>query len=142
MTNARIINNIKYIQLSNDNHIKNKSLEDNVYFTLRDIFYNISGFDYCMEANFFNSKLTNDVFYEDRTSSFTYTNILNDKTYIRQLSEWLMYIHPDDFIFEQVNNDDNIQDNEISNTTKFMKFNDWWIQFEELRIFISNHLKY
>ena len=56
MTNARIINNIKYIHLSNENHLKNKSLEDNVYFTLRDIFYNISGFDYCMEANAFKIK--------------------------------------------------------------------------------------
>ena len=33
-------NGIKYVELMNDNELKNKSLEDNVYHTLRDIFAN------------------------------------------------------------------------------------------------------
>ena len=35
MASTRIINDIKYFQLANENHLKNTSLEDNVYFTLR-----------------------------------------------------------------------------------------------------------
>jgi len=62
MSCTRIFNDIKYLQLANENNLKSKSLEDNVYFILRDIFNNISGFDNCMEAN-----------------DFTYTNVLNDK---------------------------------------------------------------
>jgi hypothetical protein len=72
MSKPRIFNNIKYLQLANENHLKNKSLEDNVYFTLRDIFANVSGLDYCMEANGFNTKLTNGISYEERTIDFTY----------------------------------------------------------------------
>ena len=40
MTWGRIINGIKYIYLINDNEFKKKSLYDNIYFTLRDIFAN------------------------------------------------------------------------------------------------------
>jgi hypothetical protein len=35
---GRLIEGIRYIGLMNDNSFKSKSLEDNVYFTLRDIF--------------------------------------------------------------------------------------------------------
>ena len=85
MSNTRIFNDIKYLQLANENHLKNKSLEDNVYFTLRDIFANVSELDYCMEANGFNTKLTNSISYEERTIDFTYTNVINDKIYIHKL---------------------------------------------------------
>ena len=37
---GKIIDGVKYILLYNENYPKNKSLEDNVYFTLRDIFCN------------------------------------------------------------------------------------------------------
>jgi len=47
---GRIINGIKYIELLNDNNLKNKSFEDCVYFTLRDIFWNVDARD-CMMAN-------------------------------------------------------------------------------------------
>ena len=33
MSCTRIFNDIKYLQLANENHLKSKSLEDNVYFT-------------------------------------------------------------------------------------------------------------
>ncbi len=39
---AIIINGIKYLRLCNGYKLKNLSLEDNVYFSLRDIFINIS----------------------------------------------------------------------------------------------------
>ena len=64
MSCTRIFNDIKYLQLANENHLKSKSLEDNVYFTLRDIFNNVSGFDNCMEANVFNDALTNGISYQ------------------------------------------------------------------------------
>lgn len=51
MSCTRIFNNIKYLQLANENYLKSKSLEDNVYFTLRDIFNNVYGMDYCIEVN-------------------------------------------------------------------------------------------
>ncbi len=37
---THLIANIKYLYLFNPNELKSKFLEDNVYFTLRDIFLN------------------------------------------------------------------------------------------------------
>jgi hypothetical protein len=55
----------KYIELVNNNEFKNKSLEDNVYFTLRDIFWNISvnEFELMCSANELAGELTNNIPY-------------------------------------------------------------------------------
>ena len=125
---------IKYIRLCNDNFLKDKSLEDNVYFTLRDIFANISGSDYCVEANEFNSKLTNNIYYEDRTPDFKYTKILDNKIYLSKLIKWLMSMTQTDFEFdfefETLNNDNSYT----------LLLEDWWIQFERLKELLNNKL--
>ena len=74
---GRLINSVKHVGLLNDNAFKSKSLEDNVYFTLRDIFWNGSPDD-CFSANHFNSLLTNGVSFEERGENFRYTNVLYD----------------------------------------------------------------
>jgi hypothetical protein len=74
---GRLIDGIRYIGLMNDNSFKRKSLEDNVYFTLRDIFWN-GEVDDLMTANHFNGILTNNICYEDRSKNFNYANILYD----------------------------------------------------------------
>ena len=141
MGDTRIFNDIKYLQLANETHLKNKSLEDNVYFTLRDIFANVSGLDYCMEANCFNDALTNGISYQERTNDFTYTNVLNDKIYIHKLSRWLSYIRKSDFEFEAINDDGDTEEKEwYLDTRNLFKFDDWWLQFEELKILITRHL--
>ena len=134
MASTRIINDIKYFQLANENHLKNISLEDNVYFTLRDIFANVSGIDYCMEANGFLDQLTNGISFQERTIDFTYTNVLNDKIYIYLLNRWLSYIQKYSFEFEAINDDVDAEESNL------FKFDDWWIQFEELKILIRRRL--
>ena len=131
MSCTRIFNNIKYLQLANENHLKSKSLEDNVYFTLRDIFNNVSGFDNCMEANVFNDALTNGISYQERTDDFAYTNVLNDKKYIYRLSEWLSLIHKSEFEFEALNYDATALEKEkvwYYDTINLFPFEDWWLQ--------------
>ena len=139
MSCTRIFNDIKYLQLANENHLKSKSLEDNVYFTLRDIFNNVSGFDNCMEANVFNDALTNGISYQERTNDFTYTNVLNDKKYIYRLSEWLSRIHKSEFEFEALNYIGEEEEKEkvwYYDTINLFPFDDWWHQLEELKILI------
>jgi hypothetical protein len=69
---TRLIKGVKYLQLHNDNEFKKKSLEDNVYFTNRDIFLNIGPIDYVLEANRLNGLLSGDIRFEDRTENFKY----------------------------------------------------------------------
>ena len=125
-------NNIKYIQLCNDHNLKfDFALESNVYFTLRDIFVNISDIHHVMTANEFNSQLTNNVYYENRTELFKYTNVLENPEYVSKLYKWLSRIHISDFYFENISgNDDVLTTNELN--TKYMKFDLWYTHFEYL----------
>jgi hypothetical protein len=138
MSDTRIINKIKYLRLCNENHLKCLSLEDNIYFTLRDIFVNISNIDYCMKANEFTSKLTNNICYEERPFGFTYTNVLSNKIYMTQLNKWLMRIHQSDFDFDPIYNTSNKE--EKYNTENLIEFDDWWEHFEVLKKIIRNKL--
>jgi hypothetical protein len=127
MTYGRIIDEVKYIYLTNDNELKKKSLYDNLYFTLRDIFANASSLDTIMEANSFNSYLSNNICFEGRSESFQYQNIFYEKDYVEQLHEWIKHIDIYYFKFNEPEEDEEID------MKKYMKWHNWWVQFEELR---------
>ena len=141
--NTRIINDIKYISLANENHFKKKSFEDNVYFTLRDIAMNIAGLDYFMEAKIFELKLANEIYYDERTKDFKYSNVLNDKNYIFRLIYWLSHISKSDFEFEPLNENANKEEKEwyYEQDNLLFPFDDWWSQFENLKNIILEHEK-
>lgn len=94
---TRLIDGIKYIKLSNSREFKKISLEDNVYFTLRDIFLNYGYIDDVLRANDFNSKLTNNISYEHRTENFRHTNSLLDDNFLSSLIVWIKRIHISEF---------------------------------------------
>jgi hypothetical protein len=126
-----LIQGIKYIHLCNDNNFKKKSLYDNVYFTLRDIFVNADSHDTCMEANLYNIQLTGGITFEDRTEGFQYQNMLHQKDYVQRLQSWLEYFNIYYFEFVEPEEDEQIDMKE------YIKFDDWWVQFEELRKLID-----
>jgi hypothetical protein len=142
MSSTRIINGIKYLQHFNDNNLKSLSLEDNVYFTLRDIFINMAELQYIMEANVFNNQISGSICYEDRKSNFKYRDVLNDKLFVDRLHIWFKHIKKSDFEFEEP--DDKADDEEkywYYDMKLLIKFDDWWSQFEELKILIKNRLE-
>lgn len=122
---GRLINGIKHMYINDDNDFKKKSFEDNVYFTLRDIFWNAGSPDTCYQANDFNISLTGRIYFEERTDKFEYTNVLYEKYYVERLQRRLKRFNHYYFEFEE-------PDEEID-MDKYMKFDDWWFQFEELR---------
>jgi hypothetical protein len=124
---SRLHDGIRYIGLMNDNSFKSKSLEDNVYFTLRDIFWNGCAND-CYAANYYNGLLTNDVSFEERTAKFKYTNVLYDYNldYTKKLYYWLSRLTKYMFDFEKTYEDEEI------NMSEYMKYDDWWDQLQEL----------
>ena len=136
---ARIIDGVRYVGLMNDNSLKSKSLEDNVYFTLRDIFWNGEVND-LMTVNHFNGLLTNNICFEERDKYFEYTNLLYDynSDYTKKLYNWLSMLtgykltsKPNEwkasiFEFLEVNEDDEID------MEKYIKYDDWWEQLQEL----------
>ena len=132
MSFEKNIDNIKYICLYDDNEFKKKSLEDNVYFTLRDIFLNADAADIVFEVNKYNYVLSNGISYEDRTDTFEYTNVLSNKKYLLELITYLGHFNENWFKFSDITS---CQDN------KYMIFDDWWIQFEELKGLLNHHYK-
>jgi hypothetical protein len=127
---GRLIDGVRYIYLNDANELKNKSLEDNIYYTLRDIFWN-SRPDYCFEANNFNSILTNNIFLENRENNFEYPNILYDynSNFTQNLYDWLYKINKDiDNVFYFIDPNENKE----FDINEYMKFDDWWAQFKDL----------
>jgi hypothetical protein len=122
-----LVNGIKYMGIMENNELKKKSLNDNVYFTLRDIFWNSMSADIVFQASNFNDKLSGGICYEYRSDNFDYTNVLyEDKNYICKLLKWLKKIAINHFDFLEPEHDEQID------MKKFMKFEDWWIQFSNL----------
>ena len=127
-------NGIKYLYLIHPNDWKQKSLEDNVYFTMRDIFVNIDDFQFAMEANFFNDRLTNGVIYEERTTEFTYSNVLNDNfSFVCKLFKWLSYIC--EYYF-----DCNVVEDEPVDLDKYMPLEEWISQLDILKKILDEKL--
>lgn len=97
---TRFLADTKYLKLHNPNEFKSKSIEDNVYFTLRDIFLNYGDIHSIMRANDFNSTLSGNISYEERDVDFKYSNDLIDKKFLMNLIKFLKSIHPSEFEFE------------------------------------------
>lgn len=132
---GRIINGIYYIALSDNNNLKKISLEDNIYFTNRDIFCNAGDIDTIMEANSFSRGLTGGISYENRTETFKYTDVLNDITYLQDLIDYYGYINIGYFDFLEP------FENEEINIEDYISFDDWFTQFKNLIDLLKTRLK-
>ena len=119
----------KYLQLCNDNNLKKLSLEDNVCFTLRDIFLNISDCRFVILSVEFNAKLTNNIRYEVRSKDFTYTDILNDKSYLYDVIQFLRPITSLYFDYK-------ILENENVDLNEYIQLDLWILQLNELKILL------
>ena len=136
---GRLINGVAYVGLMNDNSFKKYSLENNVYFTLRDIFRN-GDINDAFTANYFNGVLTNNISFEEREDHFQYTNCLQeDYDYTKKLFDWLYRLsgigmktkwNPKDYIFEFYSLEE--MEEEEPDMTEYMKNDDWYEQFLEL----------
>jgi hypothetical protein len=140
---TRLISGTKYLKLHNPNEFKQKSLEDNVYFTLRDIFLNYGIVDYVMRSNYFNSELSSNISFEERDIDFKYTDNLMDEKYLTNLIKFFKSIYPSEFEFETPeqywNKDKNTNEykQELEwyynvDINNYIKLNDWMEQFNEL----------
>ena len=118
---ARLVNNVKYIALLDDNNFKLKSFNNCIYYTLRDIFWN-SDEHSCIKANDLNSLLVK----EKTDINVKYTNILDDLNYIKIFYKFLNSLEEKAFCFIEEPFDEE---------ETYIEFNIWW---EQLQILIKN----
>ena len=140
-------NGKKYLYLRNPQSFKSHSLEDNVYFTIRDVHMNE---DLKSDNDFFEGvclidRLTNDILWQDRQEDFTYTNVLQDKLYIEGLLSWLEGINIGYFEFDDpIDEEDTIIDTDVGeiriisyksdyNDYDYITFEAWWENVLELK---------
>ena len=140
---TRLIDGVKYLKLHNSNELKKKSLEDNVYFTLRDVFLNYGDMDDIMEVNYLNSLITNNISFEERDKDFTYANKLMDEQYLSRLIKFLQSIKQTGFEFEIPDKywikekktkeyNDELEWYYDIDMNKYIELNIWMTQFKDL----------
>ena len=139
---GKLINGIKYMCIHDVDEYKKKSLNDQFYFTLRDIFWNTDSFDVMMIINNFNHMLTDGISFDSRTNTFQYTNILYQKTELKKILRFLNRIKQTGwFEFIESKDKDEYEDKEESIDEEYILFDDWWKQFEELRKLLKEQYK-
>ena len=119
-----IYKDVKFIKTMDNNDLKKKSLEDAVYFTLRDILFNVEDPVLLLEATIFMDNLTKGICLEDRKENFRYTKILKNKTFIFELHIWLFTLLKSNFIFETIYHPISLDG--------YMLFDKWVEQLNEL----------
>ena len=121
------INGIEYIHLFNCNDFKKNSLYDNLYLTLKEIFWNANSADVSMQANSYNYMLTN----------INFEDIPKDE--FRKILELLNRITYDKRWFEFNDFEEGEEIHEEIHEEEYIKFDIWWQQFEELRVMLNKH---
>ena len=121
---GRIIDNIEYIELLYNNDLKSKTLEDNVYYTLRDIFWNSDEEYDLIMSNKFNKFLKNN----DSFESFEYTDVLYDycSEFTQELYDYLKNFTKDRIYFVE----DSVEKNKKD--FYYIKLDDWWSELQQL----------
>lgn len=97
-----IYKDVQFIKTMDNNDLKKKSLEDAVYFTLRDILFNVEDPALLLDATIFMDNLTKGICLEDRKENFRYSKILENKTFVFELHIWLFSLLKSNFIFETI----------------------------------------
>jgi hypothetical protein len=117
------INGIEYIHLFNCNDFKKNSLYDNLYLTLKEIFWNADSADVSILAIGYNYVLTDYKSFEDipEDDFKKILKFLNRITNIR----WFEFI--------------DLEKGENINEDEYIRFDIWWQQFEELRVTLNKH---
>ena len=111
---AFIMNGVKYMSLLDDNELKLKSLNDWVYYTLRDIFWNVYEERHIMKASELNETLI---------INGKYTDALNEPPFLNKLYAFLMSI--DDAYFK-------FSDSHFNGGESYMEYSLWWKQYKDL----------
>jgi hypothetical protein len=127
-TRGIIYDGIKYIECINDiKDIRMKSLEDFVYCILVEIEMNVNDEDFALEAENYMNKLTNFIKFP-RNNNFSYANILNDKIFLSEFTEWLKCIDSSFFDFQSIA----IYDTTVD-LIDYIIFDKWMIDLENLK---------
>ena len=116
----------KYMEIINNKDLKYKSLEDNLYCKLNDIYFNIDNLEDTEEADYFSIILTNGITFPERNPLFQYSNIIKNKLYLREIIRFLKKISESDFYFEKY------QIYDLLDLDEYLEFDIWFQEIKDL----------
>jgi hypothetical protein len=131
-TRGIIYDGIKYIEYIKD--IRIKSLEDFIYCILVEIEMNVNNETCAQQAKNYMNKLTNFIKFP-RNNDFSYANILNDKIFLSEFTEWLRCIDSSSFDFQSIS----IYDTTVD-LIDYIIFDKWMVDFENLKKKLNKRL--
>ncbi len=131
-------NNKKYLMASSSAYLKSQSIEDNLYFTIREIFLNIEQEFKMYEANEINAKLSNQTPWEDRDDKFKYLQLFKNPDFVTYVLGWLNSIKQTEFDFEFETARIDLNSDIITN--EYIEFELWWKRLVQLKQDLSNLL--
>ncbi len=131
-------NNKKYLMACNGAYLKSKSIEDNLYFTIREIFLNIEQEFKMYEANEINAKLSNQTPWEVRDDKFKYLQLFKNPDFVTYVLGWLNSIKQTEFDFEFETARIDLNSDIITN--EYIEFELWWKRLVQLKQDLSNLL--
>lgn len=131
-------NNKKYLMASSGAYLKSQSIEDNLYFTIREIFLNIEQEFKMYEANEINAQLSNQIPWEDRDDKFKYLKLSENPDFVLYVINWLNSIKQTEFDFEFETARIDLNSDIITN--EYVEFELWWKWLEQLKKDLSNLL--
>ena len=123
-----IVDGVKYLRLMSNQQKKKDSLNDNVYYTLRDIFFNANSSNTSEIANDFNRQLTGNAEFIIKPDNFEYPNILKNIEFVTKLHDWLSKINQHWFEFSEIEETDRCN----IDMGCYIKFDDWMKDFTNL----------
>ncbi len=115
----------------NGAYLKSKSIEDNLYFTIREIFLNIENEFKMYEATDINGKLSNQMVWKNHGDKFSYHKLSTDPDFVTYVFGWLNSIKPNDFDFEFETVRMDLNSDIISED--YVEFELWWKRLEQLK---------
>jgi hypothetical protein len=124
---GKIVNGVKYIELLFEDNLKNKSLNDWVYYSLQDAHWNAEDEKYSLIV----VDLIKQLIKECKNDNNVYTNVIDDANYVKKVYGFLNSLDENAFYFIE---------EPLDNEVNYIEYNVWFNNLQKLLQHLENLL--
>lgn len=124
---GKIVNGVNYIELLFEDNLKNKSLNDWVYYSLQDTHWNAEDEKYSLIV----VDLIKQLIKERKNDNNVYTNVIDDTNYVKKVYGFLNSLDEKAFYFIE---------EPLDNEVNYIEYNVWFNNLQKLLQHLENLL--